>query len=412
MATPINTPLTGEIRHLSIDDLFAPLPGARRLGGSGPFVINLSASTVPISLPKAGIAGSHRALVYHIQRVEDRRLRYRLRLGPFANEDDADVTLQKVRDIYPGALTATAEADDLRAIAILEAKAESSKALVGKPIERPAEKQPEEPAEKLAAATGPCALTPPISLVVTESAPSIGVSAAASAPSIAAILVPPTLPASTQVFRVRAPTSSPSPAPVPAPQASPAISKPVGTGSRPPQALAAARPVESISTPVLSLETTQTVRVLTSSELRDAEALRWFVIQLSLAEHPFDPETVPDLDIFSVYRLYSVANIDQGQIMHALRVGFFGEEVAALAVASYLASYYDKPIIKRVSVAERERFANHRLEPRKDVGATGMHAAIEITDERFIREKRSMGSAAVPNAPTAMFTQQTAAAKK
>jgi hypothetical protein len=224
--------------------------------------------------------------------------------------------------------------------------------------------------------------------------------------------VPPTLPASTQVFRVRAPASSPSPAPLPAPQAAPAISKPVGTGFRPPQALAAARPVESISTHVLSLEATQTVRVLTSSELRDTEALRWFVIQLSLAEHPFDPETVPDLDIFSVYRLYSVANIDQGQIMHALRVGFFAEEVAALAVASYLATYYDKPIIKRVSVAERERFANHRLEPRKDVGATGRHTAIEITDERFIREKRSTSSAAVPNAPTAMFTQQTAAAKK
>jgi hypothetical protein len=97
---------------------------------------------------------------------------------------------------------------------------------------------------------------------------------------------------------------------------------------------------------------------------------------------------VPNLDIFSVYRLYSVAGIDQGRIMHALRLGFFSEEAAASAVASYLADFYDKPAVKRVSSAERERFAEETLEARKDIGATGRHAVIEITDERFVRERR------------------------
>jgi hypothetical protein len=89
--------------------------------------------------------------------------------------------------------------------------------------------------------------------------------------------------------------------------------------------------------------------------------------------------------------LYSVAGIDQGRIVHALRLGFFGEEIAAAAVASYLATFYEKPTVKRVSAAERQRFADQRFEPRKDVGATGKHAVIEITDERYVRERRAPG---------------------
>ena len=56
MGTPINTPLTSEIWHLTIDDLLEPLPASPRLGGPGPFVINLSASTAPISVPMKPVA--------------------------------------------------------------------------------------------------------------------------------------------------------------------------------------------------------------------------------------------------------------------------------------------------------------------------------------------------------------------
>jgi hypothetical protein len=151
--------------------------------------------------------------------------------------------------------------------------------------------------------------------------------------------------------------------------------------------------VEKLKERLDSLETTQTIRALTPLELEDDQVSQWFVIQLSVSEEAFDPETVPNLDIFSAYRLYSVAGIDEGRIMHALRLGFFSEEIGAAAVASYLTEYYDKPTIKRVSVAERERFANQRIEPRKDVEATGKHAVIEITSERYIRERRNVGPA-------------------
>ncbi|HXP65982.1 MAG TPA: hypothetical protein VN815_10945 [Steroidobacteraceae bacterium] len=147
------------------------------------------------------------------------------------------------------------------------------------------------------------------------------------------------------------------------------------------------REVKKLDEPLPDLESTQTIRALTPKELEEND--RWFVIQLSLSDHAFDPEAVPNLDIFSEYRLYSVAGLDQGRVVHALRLGFFKEEIGAVAVASYLAAYWDKPTIKRVSVAERERFADQRVEARKDVGATGRHSVIEITDELVARRRRA-----------------------
>jgi hypothetical protein len=132
-------------------------------------------------------------------------------------------------------------------------------------------------------------------------------------------------------------------------------------------------------------DTTQTVRPLTRTELDDAKDWRWYVIELSLSEKPFDPDAVPNLDIYRLYRLYCVPARDGDRVLYALRLGFFSEEVGAQAVASYLAAHYDNPTIKRVSAAERERFSAQRLEARKDVGASGRHSAIEITNERYVR---------------------------
>jgi hypothetical protein len=409
-----NTPLTGDIWHLSIDDLLAPLPETARLGGPGPFVINLSASTAPIDLPVKAIADYQHAYVYQVQRMEDRRPRYRLRLGPFTSEDEAEAILQKVRDIYPCALTATADADDLRAIATLRAKAGAVASPVEKPpapMEKPSEKLaiapvslPQAPqavssqpaAKPMVSATSTVSATPTASAMPTVSAaravPTISatpkapatstVSAVPVVPKISATPIASATPKAPATLKVSAMPTVEQKVPVHVPAAIPTLNSPVP------------RQAEQPSKRVPNLDATQTVRALTQLELEDGSTSRWFVIQLSLAEDPFDPDTLPNLDIFSVYRLYSVAGIDQGRIMHALRLGFFTEELAAGAVASYLAAFYDKPTIKRVSSAERERFAEQSLEPRKDVGATGKHAAIEITSERFVREKRSGQGAA------------------
>ncbi|MEP6549088.1 MAG: hypothetical protein ABJD53_16645 [Gammaproteobacteria bacterium] len=410
MAKPINTPVTGNIWHLSIDDLFAPLPEKTRLGGPGPFVINLSVSTAPIDLPPKSFDSGREAHVYQVQRTEDRRMRYRLRLGPFANEDDADIILDKVRNVYPGALTATADADDLRAIATLQAKTASG-VRINEPVKAAQAVKTVEPKKVAEAVT---LAIEPVSLaragepkpVAKKAEPAPAPKVIEAAPLVLSLLeepaAAPPAPVSTATAVPRVPpvlrdrVFAPPPMPAPAVVAPPKPAAPAPRNARSASGAAGipAAPIEQSKNRLLSVESTQTVRALTMLELQSEQASRWFVIQLSLSEEAFDSEAVPNLDIFDVYRLYSVAGIDQGRIVHALRLGFFGEENAAAAVASYLSGFYDNPTVKRVSSAERERFADQRFEPRKDVGATGMHAVIEITDERYIREKRNTSARA------------------
>jgi hypothetical protein len=618
MATPINAPMAGEIWHLSIEDLFQPVQEAPRLGGDGPFVINLSVSTAPISVPTKALTNSHiDAHVYQIQVTEDGRTRYRLRLGPFASEDDADAILAEVRDTYPGALTATASASDLRVIATMQAKVDhrlqkqvdlvveksvSQKIAAEKAapeVAAKATRQTERPHAKAAVPESAVSAksdvpeisidiawptpelgvppsmplraappTPPAAAIKSEPPPAavstkpqwalpeldvplptnqkppaapIAAVAAVAKKAVAPVPVPEPAPApepfelklappysiagiAPVLTEVVMPTKAPAPknaAPKPAVIAAPVLTEAVASKVKaptpvapaapvpvaaaaaasppkasttqevappskqeiaptskqemapppkkvtapppkqimappPPKPTAPPTPVASLSsaptepvktTPVLkqsvatarrswakfrastskpmaskltslqhvvvatapapaprevkkldepleSLESTQTIRALTPKELEDNEASRWFVIQLALADHAFDPDAVPNLDIFSEYRLYSVAGLDQGHVVHALRLGFFREEIGAVAVASYLAAYWDKPTIKRVSLAERERFADQRVEARKDIGATGKHAVIEITDELVARRRRSTKTSA------------------
>jgi hypothetical protein len=385
---------------LSIDDVLPPLPEAPRLGGAGPFVINLSASTTPTSPPATDLPGCETLTVYQIQRMEDRRVRYRLRLGPFLAEDEAIAALERVRSVYPTALTATAEADDLRTMATIRAKADQRKAAkkpqvaVEAPAPRPAAAAPATAALELSlapyveAAPKPVvAATPDIKVPELTFAPYVKKTEPVAAASPAAISAPPVL---SLEEAVSVPSRSPRPVLVRSGStATPAArAKPTNVGPHAPQSTASPANLTASrgrAKPAPTFETTQSVRPLTQMERDDAKNGRWFVIELSLSEKPFDPDAVPNLDIYRLYRLYCVAGRDNDRVMYALRLGFFGEEVAAIAVANYLAAHYDKPTIKRVSAAERERFAGQQLEARKDVGASGRHAAIEITNERYVR---------------------------
>lgn len=126
------------------------------------------------------------------------------------------------------------------------------------------------------------------------------------------------------------------------------------------------------------VDSTQTVRALTPTELAGREASRWFAIELMLSTDQIDAAEVPSLDIFEAYRLYSVVAPEQGRPRHALRLGFFSTEVAAESVARYLTAYFPAPTIARVSIAEHERFADRLVRARKDIGAAGKHAVIEL----------------------------------
>ena len=425
MATPINAPLTSEIWHLSIDDLLEPLSEPLRLGGPGPFVINLSASSAPLSQPAKTFIAPDGACVYQIQRMEDRRPRYRLRLGPFVTEDEADAMLAIVRDVYPSALTATAESDDLKAITALRPKPESARtpsaalahpvvsapsivtapAIVAAPavMPAPAVVSTLSAVPRTQTVMRPQPLPPTVSIpVLSDSVEPVRRAPPPVAPSVKAPILgpakaaaPPVKPAAPPV-KLAAPPVKPAAPPVKL--AAPGLSNGAASPPRRAEMPSAGRP---------NLESTQTLRPLTPSELKDDQSARWYVIQLSLSGESFDPDSLPNLDIFNEYRLYSVAGLDQGRILHALRLGFFADEGAAAAVASYLGEFYEKPTVKRISVAERERFRDQRVEARKDIGATGRHAVIEITGERHIRDSRPRIATVTPLAPAAAFAQST-----
>lgn len=139
-----------------------------------------------------------------------------------------------------------------------------------------------------------------------------------------------------------------------------------------------AAPAKSAPKPAPALDRTQTVRALTPLELAESDSSRLFAIQLAIAESDFRPDEIPNLGIFEEYRLYSTMGLDGDKVLHALRLGFFTDEGAAQAVCGYLRSHFEGASLKRVSTAERDRFAEQRVKARKDAGATGIHAAIEL----------------------------------
>ena len=137
------------------------------------------------------------------------------------------------------------------------------------------------------------------------------------------------------------------------------------------------------------IDSTRTLRALTPLELSDEQGSRWFAIQLMLCEQPIDPGEVPNLPIFGEYRLYSVAGLDDGRVMYALRLGFFSSESAAAAVGGYLVQFFDAPCVKRVSMAEQERFEERRVVARKEAGELVEHAVIELTCPVALPERQA-----------------------
>lgn len=165
----------------------------------------------------------------------------------------------------------------------------------------------------------------------------------------------------------KTPTRAPAaPTPKPQPQASAAKAppKPVFESkmktaqANAPAAIqhAAAPAVYKPGTKLPDLDSTQTIRALTSEELKDESQEKWFAIQVAVSDQPMNLDAMPRLDIFEAYRLYSVASAGSGKITHAMRIGFFREEVSAEAVCGYLRTFFNSPTVVRISIAEQARF--------------------------------------------------------
>jgi hypothetical protein len=97
-----------------VDTHGARLPGAAPLNA---FVINLCSSTSPVALSPPDHAGLKRFSFFVSRRREESRERFRLHMGYFDTQEEAEKLLDIVREIYPGAWAGLAPGQRLRAAA-------------------------------------------------------------------------------------------------------------------------------------------------------------------------------------------------------------------------------------------------------------------------------------------------------
>lgn len=471
-------------------DSTGPIAGA--LAPSGEvgtplFLINLCASMAPVQLASKSLPGLEAYRLYQVTRVEDGRTRYRLRLGFFASESEAEEVLVKVREQYPTAFTAClCEEDRRHTRGYVVTPAKASMSVVPTPSSAPVSKKAaptppaqakappsaatkQAPAAKAAPAKTPVSSKPAapaarstINVEPTKSAPAPA-AAKTKAPSIGKLTgldqiewdsTPPaahkaqpardthptkTAPKQDGSASMRAKAldltlSDPPPPPKPhasAPSnqpfhvgrgieipttelslqseaaatasAKPAAAKPATTaaataGRAAPAKTPAAKPAPSMPAKPTSmgtttvapsakhpdLDSTQTIRALTTEELNDESQEKVFAIQLAASEQPVNLDAMPHLDIFEAYRLYSVATAGSGKIVHSLRLGFFKEAVSAEAVAGYLKTFFSSPTVLRISVAEQTRFKDATL-PKKPAPAETKANVVELSSARSAR---------------------------
>lgn len=398
MAEYNDGPAPRHLRQPPTDDL-GTVRAARPKGGGGfgPYVINLGASTTPFTMPSAALLNWEHLHVYQVQRVEEGRLRFRLRLGLIMSELEADVILAAVRQHYPFALTATAGEDDLKAIsaAVLvqyRTAYRTSKRVVTLPENAQESQAPHADRNSVIGTdTAPSLRTSVRARTVVASHSHTYDGNTASRSVVDARLVitsPPSSTVDSPVKRVlprsRRRAESVTEAVIPGkperpkPIINPASTPGVGTAASTSKFVVGRRPTLRPD-PLLAVDSTQTLRALTPIELAEDQQSKWFVVELAVADSAFHPEDVLNLDIFAEFSLYSTIRLDQGRDLHALRLGFFTDPSAAQTVAAYVRRYFDAAVVKRVSIAERQRFAEGQVVARKISEATGVHEVIELS---------------------------------
>jgi hypothetical protein len=323
------------------------------------FVINLCASTTPMALPRLEHPELKRFTFFISRRREDGRERFRLHMGYFRSQEEAEQLLELVREIYPAAWAGVAPGQRLRAAAA--ASTPESAALPTAPVAA-------QPAPVAAAAAAPVSARPAMNI----SAAAAPAPAARPAPAASASLSP----AAQSLRSVRAAINSLEPAATtpPAPAARPAVTiaaTPVAAPptvimpelrtvpvARPAAASAPAAPPAVAAAPAAGmLSPRQVLGVLETSATASAprSETAGYAVQLLWSVQPIDMSGVPQLAIFSAYTLYGAAGNRDGRRWYGLRLGFFTDAVSAKQVANYVRSEFAAVSIVPVSARERER---------------------------------------------------------
>ena len=397
----------------TVDTHGMTLPGAAPLNA---FVINLCSSTSPVALTPPDHAGLKRFSFFVSRRREESRERFRLHMGYFDTQEEAEKLLDIVREIYPGAWAGLAPGQKLRAAAAqnlaaaapaaaaevapaqLDALQDSTPAAAAAPAADAAPAAPIVPAE----------MTPPAMAAVDVAAATVAHAAPAVTPAAAVsnnettvvasadlalmpdegrhipdspLLKPENAAAARSLHDVRAAiaaledTSERAPVLRPIPELKPAVR----AANRP-----AAAPGEISDHGVLAVleqgaaSTTATTGSTVAMPMPPAGAngehwraaaaedeaqpdaqprveKPYYAVQLMWSVQPMDIAQVPQLAIFSAYTLYGAEGNRDGRRWYGLRLGFFTDAVSAKQVAHYVRSEFSTVSVVPVTARERER---------------------------------------------------------
>lgn len=361
------------------------------------FVINLCSSTSPVALARPDHAGLKRFTFFVSRRREEGRERFRLHMGYFESQEEAEQLLDIVREIYPGAWAGLAPGQKLRAKAEAEAAAAApaepgsagASTAVAPKVVPPAQPEP------VAAAAPPAAVEPeraPVPAAATF-VPVRAVAAPPASPPPPAELTlvepeppvaaqPPTLSAKARededtaiaLSNVRAAIASLEDSHADAPTVSPIPE--LKAASRGSMATAAREPGELNDSGVLKvLENRDPNDVTVSQPLPRMPAAAMagaatektqYAVQLMWSVQPIDIAQIPQLAIFSAYTLYGAEGNRDGRRWYGVRLGFFTDAVSAKQVAHYVRSDFATVSVVPVTVRERERAME--ADPRPAVG--------------------------------------------
>jgi hypothetical protein len=296
--------------------------------GAALFVINLCASTTPVTLSHPATAELKRFTFFVTRKREEGRERFRLHMGYFDTLVAAEEMLAAVRDVYPAAWAGPAPEN--RAPPARVAPPKPVVSIVPPPAEVSARPAPVVPAPVKAVELETMSnVREVLAELADEPRAKIATTPAAKQPVVEAAPLTPA-----QTLRILETPAAPAPAPVRAPAADAASSSTVN------------------KIRVLTPEDTQTLRDIKLDAQRNAPAS--YAVQLLWAVQPIDMEALPHLAIFDAYTLYHVEGNRQGRRWYGLRLGFFTDAGAAKQVAQYVRSEYASVAIVPVTAKEKD----------------------------------------------------------
>lgn len=395
------------------------------------FVINLTSSTTPVALKQPGHPGLKRFTFFVSRRLEDGRERFRLHMGYFDSQEEAEKLLDIVREIYPGAWASVAPGLRLRAGApapIAGPAAHSApapQAALARADVSPngTAAAPSGPITAPPVAAAPAFVEPPAS--VRPPLPSLEVSAdlqleepPASDPAASGSLkamrevlaslddtetrAAPTLKPlpqlrsldEVQVLKVLEPTGP-----------RPALVIPPTEAGHPAPVLPAAAAANVTAPPAAAPSARPQTLPVAPGVRREVAA---YAVQLMWSVQQIRIEQVPQLAIFGAYTLYAAEGNRDGRRWYGLRLGFFTDPISARQVAQYVRSEFSSVSVVPVTARERDRARAAPAHPALDGRSAATAAESKAPAQNEFRLLEDSAARKLPD-PAAVLDPRTAA---